>query len=285
MDKIAALRTFVTVAEEGGFSRAASELGLSKSAASRQISGLESALGGALFARSTRTVRLTEAGEAYLARARLILADLADADKEVAAPQDALRGILRVHAEIGLGNLHIAPAAADLMAQNPDLCVELDLNDRRIDPIEGDCDVTFRIVDNPSLGEKVALIELGLFAGSAYLAGQGRPQAPADVENHRGLVLGRIHAFSGWALRGTDRAIMPRLRYASNDVEAVREAAAAGLGIALLPQFAAGGLVRLLDGFEPKPLTLIAISGRRPMAKAGIRKLIERVRISLRKGA
>ena len=289
------LRVFHAVAEAGSFTHAGESLNLSQSAVSRQISALESSLGGALFARSTRTVALTESGEAYLVRAKAILADLADADRGFVAPQNAIHGNLRVHADTDFGAVHIAQALTDIMSRNPELRAELDLNDRHRDPLEGDCDVSFRILDSlaadAGAGERVAPIELGLYASPSYLVAQGRPQSPEEIESHRGLVFGPADSFSGWQLRGPNRPMLPRPRYASNSFAAIHNAAVAGLGIALLPVCLAGpdtktgGLVRLLDGFEPRPMMLVAICGRRHAAQTSVRKLIEHVAVRVRQGA
>src|SRR3954454_11048486 len=109
MDKFAAIRAFVSVAEAGGFSAAAQELGLSKSAASRQIAALEEDIGVQLLKRSTRSVTLTESGYAYLERARAILADLEEADRAVAELHSEPRGTLKVNAPMSFGVSHIAP--------------------------------------------------------------------------------------------------------------------------------------------------------------------------------
>ncbi|TMJ36501.1 MAG: LysR family transcriptional regulator, partial [Alphaproteobacteria bacterium] len=163
MDKLAAIRAFVSVAEEGGFSAAAQELGVSKSAASRQIAALEEVLGAQLLKRSTRTVRLTDS----------------EADRAVSALHNEPRGILRINAPMSFGISHAAPAVAEFMNRYPELQVALILNDRFVDPYDEGFDVTLRIgelEDSSLAARKLAQIEMGLFASPAYIERHGRPR-------------------------------------------------------------------------------------------------------------
>lgn len=267
MDKLGALKIFVAVAEEGGFSRAAAELGLSKSVASRQIAALEHELGSKLLKRSTRRVGLTEPGQAYLDRAKAILSEIADADRAAAAPHDELAGQFRVAAPLSFGLSHLTPAAAAFMARYPKLHADVILTDRTVDAGEESFDLVLRIgasdASRPSV-RQLGQVELGLFAAPAYVSRHSRPQSPADLESHAGLVFSDHAARDGWSLRGADGPVPVRKRLSSNNSEVLRQAALEGLGIALLPVFLvaqdakAGRLVRLLDGFEPKPQALLA---------------------------
>src|SRR4029079_11751161 len=210
MDRLAAIRAFVSVAEEGGFSAAAQELGLSKSAASRQIAALEEALGAQLLKRSTRSVRLTDSGYAYLERCRTLLADLDEADQAIAALQKEPKGLLKINAPMSFGVSHAAPAVADFMARYPDLQVALILNDRFVDPYDEGFDVTLRIgtlEDSSLAARKLAQIEMGLYASPAYLEKHGRPRGPDDLKSHAALHYGRPSAQSAWALRGARDAV------------------------------------------------------------------------------
>jgi DNA-binding transcriptional LysR family regulator len=285
MDRLAAIRAFISVAEEGGFSAAAQELGLSKSAASRQIAALEEALGTQLLKRSTRSVRLTDPGYAYLERCRAVLADLDEADRVVAALQNEPKGLLRINAPMSFGVSHAAPAVADFMLRYPDLQVALILNDRFVDPYEEGFDVTLRIgelEDSSLAARKLAQIEMGLFASPSYLEKHGRPRGPDDLRSHWSLHYGRPTGQVDWALRGGATHSVPiRYRLCSNNGDALRIAAAAGLGIALIPAFlvrdelTSGALVPLLDGFEPRPINLYAIYPPTRFLAAKVRVFID----------
>jgi len=267
MDRLEALRIFVAVAEGDGFSRAAQELGVSKSVASRQISALEHALGGRLLERTTRRVALTEQGHIYLARAKAILAELDAADRDVAAPQKDLSGHIRIASPEAFGASRLAPIAARFMAANPKITAEIVLAEREVDPGTEGFDLALRIVAagiDPTPAEPLAPVETGLFAAPGYLSKQGRPQAPGDLAQHAVVVLGAQSRQVFWHLRGQPAPVMVMPRLASNNVTVVREAALVGLGIALLPLLTvaedveAGHLMRVLDGFEPKPAWLCA---------------------------
>jgi DNA-binding transcriptional LysR family regulator len=276
MDKFAALKTFLLVADEGGFSRAATELGLSKSVASRQISALETALGTRLLHRTTRRVGLTEAGQAYHDHARSILAELKTAEKALLAAPGELSGFFRIAAPTAFGASRLAPVLAAFMARHPRLTAEATLTDRVVDLGEEGFDLALRIVgpDRDSASpQRLAAIETGLYAAPEYLARKGRPQAPGDLIQHAGLALGE--RTQAWSLRGTTEPVAIEIRLASNNASVVREAALAALGIAMLPSFIVsddakqGRLLRLLDGFEAKPAALCAEypAGRVPPAR------------------
>ncbi len=286
MDKLTAINTFATVAEEGGFSTAAKELGMSKSQASRQIAALEASLGVQLLRRSTRAVKLTEAGFAYLERARTILSDLAEADSAVAALHAEPAGTLKINAPMSLGVSHLAPAVAEFMLRYPALHIALILNDRFVDPYEEGFDVTLRIGDVPDSSlsaRKLAQIEMGIYAAPAYCSARGRPKGPEDLPDHDALYYGPPGPAPKWLIRGSggEETVFIRQKMCSNNGDVLRQAAVAGLGIALLPAFivrrelASGALLQLLDGFEPKPLTFYAIYPPTRFMSAKLRLFID----------
>jgi DNA-binding transcriptional LysR family regulator len=274
----------VSVAEEGGFSAAAQELGLSKSAASRQIAALEDALGAQLFKRSTRSVKLTDSGYAYLERCHAVLADLDEADRAVAALHNEPRGLLKINAPMSFGVSHAAPAVAEFMERNPEIQVALILNDRFVDPYDEGFDVTLRIgalEDSSLAARKLAQIEMGLFASPAYLNKHGRPRGPDDLKSHAALHYGRPSSQTAWMLRGAKDPVSIRYRLCSNNGDALRVAALAGLGIALIPAFLVrdevrnGQLAPLLEGFEPRPIDLYAIYPPTRFLAAKVRLFID----------
>ena len=284
MDRFAAIATFTLVAEEGGFSRAAAELGISKSVASRQIAALERELGGQLLERTTRTVSLTEKGRAYLERAKAILSELETADRAFAAPHNELAGLVRVAAPTAFGTSRLAGTAAAFMFRHPKITADIVLTDRPVDPDEEGFEVVLRIVpaeiDSPPL-QQLGPVEMGLFAAPDYLSRHGRPQAPYDLAQHSGLVLGNHARQAIWHLRGNAGAVSILGRVTSNNAAVIREAAIAGLGIALLPTFVVmddikqGRLLRVLDGFEPKPASLCAEYPKNRALAARTRHFVE----------
>jgi DNA-binding transcriptional LysR family regulator len=262
MEQFSALRLFISVVDTGSFSAAGEELNISTSVVSRQIAALEAELGIRLLKRSTRRVALTEAGSLYLTRVRSLLTELEETNKSLKQPNTPAAGRFRVAAPTAFGLSLIAPAIADFMTAQPSVVIQLDLLDRTIDLLEEDYDMALRIDEaaefTPYL-RSLGQMEVGLFSSPAYLAHHGRPRGPADLGGHRALYLA---SQQGWNLRG-GLSEKPKMQFCSNRLEALKTLCLAGQGIALLPLFLVRGeierneLVQLLDGFEPKPLSLV----------------------------
>lgn len=262
MEQFSALRLFISVVDTGSFSGAGELLGISTSVVSRGIAALETELGIRLLKRSTRRVELTEAGSLYLTRVRSLLTELQDTNKSLKQPNTPAAGRFRIAAPTALGLALITPAIADFMAAQPNVVIQLDLLDRAIDLLEEDYDMAMRIdeaFDSTPHLRNLGQMEVGLFCSPAYLARHGRPRGPADLGTHRALYLASQQS---WNLRGgvSER---PKLQFCSNRLEALKTLCLAGQGIALLPLFLVRGeiegneIVQLLDGFEPKPVTLV----------------------------
>ncbi len=262
MEQFSALKMFISVVDAGGFSAAGNLLGVSTSVVSRQIAALEAELGVSLLKRTTRRFELTEAGSTYLQQVRALLAELEDANRALKNPNPGVAGRFRISAPSTIGLSLIAPALADFMAAQPNMCTHLDLLDRRVDPMEEDYDMVLDLGEAPESARTLAQIEVGLFASPAYCAMHNRPHGPGDLASHRGLFLA---GQTFWHLRGGNDS-QPQLRFCSNRYEVLKTLCLAGQGIALLPQFLVrndverGELLQLLDGFEPIPFGLYVAS-------------------------
>jgi DNA-binding transcriptional LysR family regulator len=185
---------------------------------------------------------------------------------------------------MSFGVSHAAPAVADIMARYPELQEALILNDRFVDPYDEGFDVTLRIgalEDSSLAARKLAQIEMGLYASPAYIEKHGRPRGPDDLKSHIALHYGKPSAETQWELRGAAKMVPIRYRLCSNNGDALRVAALAGLGIALIPAFLVrrevqkGSLQALLDGFEPKPIDLYAIYPPTRFLAAKVRLFID----------
>lgn len=270
MDKLASIKAFVTVVEEGGFAAAARALGLSRSVVNRQVIQLEDSLKTQLFTRNTRNVAATETGRAYYHSCKGVLADLERAELDVLSQTKAPRGTIKVNAPMSFGMLHLGPAVADYLARFPDVDIQLQLDDRRIDPVEEGFDVTVRIgtlSDSSLIARRIAPIRMALCASPAYLADKGTPQVPRDLKDHSCLHYGYLPTGANWTLsRGEETVQIPvRGVLCSNNGEVLINAATAGLGIALQPVFIAspylddGSLVPILTDWSAPELAVHAL--------------------------
>ena len=271
MDRLAALEAFVKVAELRSFSEAALRLQTSKSGVSRHISALEADLGARLFHRTTRTLTLTEAGRAYLARVQRILEDLAEADESVNALQAAPRGLLRINAPMSFGFLHLAPALPDFIALYPEITLDVAMNDRFVDLVDEGFDVAVRIAamqDSSLIARRIAPIRLVACASPAYLNARGRPTHPEELASHDCLINSNQSVGHEWKFQradGTPMSVPVHGRVQMNNGDALRIAALGGLGITILPSFIVGRdlqegrLIPVLDEFIAQPLALHAV--------------------------
>lgn len=264
MDNLAAMRLFARVADTGSFSKAAAALGLAPSSVSRQVSALERELGVTLLARTTRTLRLTEAGEAYHREVSAILRAIDEANAAVADHGREPRGVLRVTTPVILARLLVVPLLAQFMARHPGLQVEMHGSDDVIDLVHSGIDVAVRVGelrDSSLIARRLVAHKRVLCASPAYLAQRGRPRRPADLAQHELLAFRRTAAPSVWTLQqGTAvERVSARARFWSNDIDAVAAAARSGLGIALLPDWmagadlASGAVVQVLPQWNPAP--------------------------------
>jgi DNA-binding transcriptional LysR family regulator len=270
MDKLSSLRAFVKVVEAASFSEAGRRLRLSRSAVSKYVAELEADLGVQLLSRTTRRVTPTENGQVYFERALAILADLDAADHAVSQLQAAPRGLLRVNAPMSFGTMQLGPAIAGFMKQYPELQIQLALSDEQVDPVQEGLDVTLRIAELESsslIARKIMPIERVLCASPGYLKQHGIPKHPSDLRDHDCLTYGYLSTGNQWKLTGKDgdHWINPRWTLCANNAEVLRDAAVAGRGIAVLPDFIAaaalksGGLRTCLTDYTTPPLALYAI--------------------------
>lgn len=255
-----ALHTLTVLAQLGSFTRAAQRLGLSKAAVSQRIAELERVLGVGLVTRSTRSMRLTEAGDRLVQDSGPSFAQLA---RSLAAARDAAgqpRGLLRVTAPVALGRQHIAPALPDFLARYPEIRVELDLSDRLVALAQEGFDLAIRHTSQPPethVAFRLCASRTCLVAAPVYLATHGRPAHPAELAQHACLPYLRPGPAQWFFERGGRRR--ERLRVAvqgplrAGNSEVLRDAALAGMGIALLPDFSAAAALARQDLVELLP--------------------------------
>ncbi|MGB3293711.1 MAG: LysR family transcriptional regulator [Phormidesmis sp.] len=267
MDKLESMRAFVEVVNHSGFAAAGRSLGLSRSVVNKLVAQLETTLAVQLLQRTTRRVSPTDVGRAYYERCVNILAEVAAAETAVTQLQAKPQGTLRINAPMSFGTMHLAAAIAQFMNRYPDIQVQLTLNDRFIDLIEEGFDITLRLAelktDEALVVKPLTPIHRVICASPSYLRARGTPSHPDELHQHDCLNYGHLAANSQWQLMdaGKPLTISLRCRGYSNNGEVLREAAIAGVGIALLPTFIigkalqTGQLTTLLTDYCPPPLT------------------------------
>jgi DNA-binding transcriptional LysR family regulator len=249
MDKLQAFKIFVKVAELNSFTAAAHALGLSRTVVSDRVKELEDDLGARLLQRTTRRVALTQPGAAFLERVRLGLAALDEAAAEASSLSAKPRGLLRVNAPMSFGVRHVAPAVGTFLKAYPDVRVELTLNDRLVDLIEDNVDIAVRIGalrDSSLIARKLATCRMLVCAAPSYVKKHGAPKRPGDLKDYACLSYSYWLEGEDWKFtrRGAEAVVRVEGRFRCNNGDAVAEAAAAGAGIALQPDFIAGPLIR-----------------------------------------
>lgn len=257
VESISGLTAFVATVEAGGFAAAARRLGLSASAVGKAVSRMEARLGVRLLTRTTRQVMMTFEGEQLYHRASRLLDDLRDIEGMLAAQRAAPVGRVRVSLPATLGRMLVVPNLGEFMAKYPGIELEIGLDDRKVDLVEGGYDLAVRtgvLEDSGLFARKLAQHRFLLCASPAYLAECGMPATLEALWQHK--VIRFRYPTTGmlerWSFDGVeyDREIPAGLVF--NDGEAVARAAMAGLGIAQLPDYAvvdevaAGRLVPLL---------------------------------------
>lgn len=243
LDRLRGMQVFARVAALGGLSAAARELGMSQTMATKHMAALEDRLGVRLLHRSTRRVSLTEPGRRYLENVERILSDVAEADALAAEERVAVTGALRVNAPASFGCRELAPLLPEFARLNPDVTVELGLNDRIIDLVEEGWDVAIRVgrvADQNLIVRRLAPCRLMIAASPDYLAEHGAPRSVEDLRAHNclGYTLSNLVGPARWAFDqdgGTKVAVSGDLK--GNNGDALVAAAALGQGIVYQPTF------------------------------------------------
>ncbi|WP_168555558.1 MULTISPECIES: LysR family transcriptional regulator [unclassified Novosphingobium] len=266
MDRAREMALFAAVHDHGSFSGAGRALGLSPSAVSRAVDRIEARLGVRLVLRSTRALTMTAEGLAYLRAARRILADLDEAEQQI-ADRGTPRGRLRVSAALSHGRLCVVPVLGGFVRRYPDVLVDIALTDTLVDVAAGEADVAIRfgpLADSTLTARKLGANGRVIVASPDYLARQGTPQVPEDLLAHNCLNFNFRRAEPTWPFRrimadgmAHDFALEVHGTIVANNGETLGDLAQAGIGIARVGTFsvaqalAEGRLVPILEDFNP----------------------------------
>jgi len=248
MDRLDAMQLFVRVAELGSFAGAAQQLGVARSVVTRQIAGLEAHLGVKLMARSTRRLTLTSAGTAYLEKCRVILNLVEAAEIGVAEERQTPRGNIRISLPLSFGLKRLAPLLLDFSQRYPEVALDMDYSDRRVNLIEEGIDLSIRVtrrLDAGDVARRIGTSRMRVLASPDYLSRHGQPAHPAELAHHVCLGYTNAGAATTWqfVVDGQLESFPIRSRINANNGDVLTEAAAQGLGIACQPDFIAGSFI------------------------------------------
>ena len=243
LDQVTSMRVLTRVAASGSLAAAARALGLSQTMVTKHVDALEARLGVRLLHRSTRRLTFTEAGRGYLEACGRILAEIEEAEHEAFAGQAEPRGLLRMNVPVSFGTRQVAPLLAPFAVRHPRVTVELGLTDEVVDLIEESWDLAVRVgtLDDSSLvARRVAPGRRVLGAGPANLHARGTPRTVAELSGHDclGYTLSERLGWNRWCF-GPEGAVVVAVSgtLRSNNGDALRAAALAGLGLIYQPSF------------------------------------------------
>ncbi|QRO34572.1 LysR family transcriptional regulator [Chromobacterium violaceum] len=285
MDRFHWMSVFVAVAEEEAFAGAARRLKLSPPAVTRAVAALEENLGVRLLNRTTRYVRVTEAGARYLDDARRILAAVEEAEETAAGINAEPRGLIRLTAPMLFGRLYVMPAALDFLRQYPQVEVEALLQDRLVNLMEEGLDAAVRIghlPDSSLRAIKVGEVRRVTCASPDYLARHGEPETPEALGGHAVIASTAASSTLEWKFGpggGHRLRVRPRLAVSSND--AAIDAACGGFGVTRVMSYqvaealAAGKLKRVLVPYESEPLPIHIVHAESRHGSTRMRRFID----------
>lgn len=287
MDSLTDIAVFIQVVESGSFTAAAERLSLSKSVVSKYVTRLEDRLGARLLNRTTRRLSLTEVGRVFYQRSQQGLQEIAEAEAEVSRLQGEPRGILRINAPMSFGVLHIAPILPAFLKRYPQLNVDMNLDDRKVDVIEGGFDVSVRISDledSSLVARRLAPCRHVVVASPAYLERYGVPRTPQDLEQHSVMTYQYQDSASEWEFRlpgekPTTVAVSGSIQM--NSSLALREALLNDAGITRTPTFVVGRDIQegrlqpVLTNYALPEISIYLVFAQRKHLSPKVRAFIE----------
>ncbi|WP_080942572.1 MULTISPECIES: LysR family transcriptional regulator [Pseudomonas] len=285
MDRLQAMRVFVTVVDLGSQSATAEHLDLSRPVVSRYLAELEDWVGARLMHRTTRKLSLTAAGTEILPRCRQMLELCGDMQAAVSTPQDAPRGMLRVSASPSFGQSQLASAMAEYVQRYPGVSVDLQMLDRTVNLVDERIDLAIRMsndLDPNLIARRLTVCRSVICAAPRYLREHPIPQRVEDLSRHNCLT----HSYVGKSLwhfeQDGDQVSVPvQGNISANEASTLLQATIAGAGVAMLPSYQAGPhiqngeLVRLLAHAEPRRMNMYAVYASRKHMPSALRSLLD----------
>jgi DNA-binding transcriptional LysR family regulator len=293
MDRLEAMSLVLAVAEAGSLSAAARQEKAPLATVSRKVSELEAQLRTKLFNRSSRALVPTDAGRSYIAAAKRILADVAEAERAASGEYTTPRGELTVSAPVAFGRLYLQPILVEFLAMFPEVDVQLRLEDRPVDLLEENVDVVLRIgalADSSLIALRIGDVCRVVCASPAYLKSRGTPKSPDDLSTHDCISYPPFHSPTTWRFKRdqTEYVVPVRSRLIVSNLESACDAAHAGIGVTVALSYhvgeaiKSGELVQLLRGFQPPSLPVSFVYSPNRFMPAKLRAFLDFTLLRLR---
>ncbi|WP_053269792.1 LysR family transcriptional regulator [Pseudomonas chlororaphis] len=285
MDRLQAMRVFVTVVDLGSQSAAADHLDLSRPVVSRYLAELEDWVGARLMHRTTRKLSLTAAGTEILPRCQQMLELSMDMQAAVSEPDDVPRGLLRISASTSFGQAQLADAMAAYVQRYPGVSIDLQMLDRAVNLVDERIDLAIRAsndLDPNLIARRLTVCRSVICASPAYLREHPTPQRVEELSQHNCLT----HSYFGKSLwhfeqDGEQVSVPVQGNISANDASTLLRATMAGAGVAMLPTYQAwvyihsGELVRLLPQAEPRQMPMYAVYASRKHMPVALRSMLD----------
>jgi DNA-binding transcriptional LysR family regulator len=296
MADLSDLETFVAVASLGSFAAAARRLGVSPAMVGRRVQALEDRYGAKLIERTTRSLRLTDVGTAFLEKSRQIMETVDELGDLTRPDASQLSGRIRVTGPTTLGIRHLAHIIARLSDQHPGLEIELNLSDRSVDLIAGGFDLAIRIGELPSsamIARRVGTYRFACCAAPDYLAKNGTPNSPDDLVKAQCVLNLNLVPRNRWPFfdqQGEPLSVDVRGNIEIDNGEALRAAALAGAGIIYVPRdlvtddLRSGALIEILAAWRTIELPIHTLHPTRRLVPRRVTALIDAMHAALRHG-
>jgi DNA-binding transcriptional LysR family regulator len=295
MDRLRTMSVFVAVAEEAGFAAAGKRLNMSPPSVTRAVSQLEERLAARLLHRTTRQVRLTDAGERYLADCRRILSEIDEADSNAAGVHAAPRGMISVTTSVLFGRIVMAPVLLELLDRYPGLTVSTLFRDRVTSLIDEDLDIAVRIADLPDSALpaiRVGTVRHVICAAPEYLAAHGRPLTPADLAGHQIVDFVNMTPNGEWgfAENGRRTNFRPHARLRVDNADVAIAAAVNGNGLTRVLSYMIGShlnsgtLELVLEDVTPPAVPVHVVHKEPGHTSARVRTAVNFIVENIRRG-
>lgn len=282
------LAIFVRTVEGRSLTAAATALSLPRSTVTRRLAQLEDRLGVQLLQRTTRSLSLTAAGEAFYPRAASLVSDAESAVAAMRHSQTEPRGRLRVTAPVEFGDGFLHDVAVQFLRDWPEVTLELELSSRYVDLVSEGFDVAIRagrLQDSSLLARKLSPVTMRLYSTRAYLAAHGALDHPSQLTHHETVCMGRGPGPLEWTLvQRREQVVIPlQPRLLVSHFQALRSAVVGGLGIGLMPTFygdravAEGRMVPVLEGWSAEGASVYAVTPANRHSLPAVQRFVETV--------